>query len=465
MLLFNTANSIIKRRAVRLTFAGMLLLQTLPGQAVFQLGEKDSARLQTFFANHEQIYRQTLRTLPAQYAADYRKQYTLRWNNVKKKFGSAEIHTAAYARAYLETLVSEIVRSNPLLQQTSFSCYFSRSGAPNASYLGEGVILLNMGLFYRLTNESQAAFVICHELAHLYLGHSERTIRNYVQKINSPEVQQELKEIRKKEYRRREQYADLLKGLSFDSRRHGREFEREADSMALELLRNTAFDIGEALTALELLDHIDTDSLNTAVVLKKTFDTRAYPFQQRWLSKEEGLLGGHAQLDRNEFEDSLKTHPDCPSRILALRPAVDRYARAGMRTFVADSTEFEQLRRVFPYEIAEYSYISGDYGRSLYYTLELLQQHPGDPYLIAHTGKLLNGLYAAMKEHRLSKLIENPSPGYSSSYNQLLQFIQNLYPENIAALSYHFLNRHQLRLSGYEPFRDAYQESIRIAPK
>lgn len=49
------------------------------------------------------------------------------------------------------------------------------------------MILLNMGLFYRLANESQAAFVICHQLAHLYLAHSERSINNYVQKIHSPE--------------------------------------------------------------------------------------------------------------------------------------------------------------------------------------------------------------------------------------------------------------------------------------
>lgn len=451
-----------RQRILYMIVICMLTAATGSGQPVFQLGEKDSFLLRTFISTHEQRYRQTLDALPAAYTADYKKQYGLRWDNVKNKFNKGEIYTAAYAREYLGSIVSEITRSNPMLADTPFSCYFSRSGVPNASYLGEGVILLNMGLFYRLANESQAAFVICHELAHLYLTHSERSINNYVQKIHSPEVQRELKDIKKKEYRKRAQYESLLEGLSFDTRRHGREFEMEADSMAAVLLANTGFDIAESLTALDLLDDIDTDSMNTAEVLKKIFDTQSYPFQQRWLAKEEGLLGGHARLSTSVFADSLKTHPDCPARIQALQPAIKSYAREGMRRFVVDSLQFERLRLIFPYEITEFSYSSGNYGRSLYYTLELLQQHPGDPYLVAHTGKLLNGLYAAMKEHRLSRVAENPSPSYSPSYNQLLQFIQNLYPENIAALSYHFLKRYEQRLSNYEPYKDAYQQSIRI---
>jgi len=462
-LLFRSVTVACRQRIPYLVLVCLLTAATGLGQSVFQLGEKDSALLQTFFIGHEQRYRRTLDALPAEYTGDYKKQYGLRWDNVKKKFRTGEIYTAAYAREYLESLVSEIVRSNPVLANFPFSCYFSRSGVPNASYLGEGVILINMGLFHRLDNESQAAFVICHELAHLYLGHSEKNIDNYVRKIHSPEVQKELKDIKKKQYNKRAQYEDLLKGLSFDSRRHGRGFEMEADSMAAVLLGNTGFDVAEALTALDLLDHIDTDSMSTGDVLRKTFDAPAYPFQQRWLTKEEGLLGGHALLSKNEFADSLKTHPDCPARILALQPAVKSYSREGMRRFVIDSVRFERLRLVFPYEITEFSYVSEDYGRSLYYTLELLQRQPGDPYLVAHAGKLLNELYAAMKAHRLSKVAENPSPAYSPSYNQLLQFIQNLYPENIAALSYHFLKRYEQRLQRYEPFKDAYQQSARIA--
>ncbi len=88
----------------------------------------------------------------------------------------------------MDALVAEIVKANPLLQKQNFNCYFSRSGVPNAVYIGEGIILFNMGLFKRLDNESQAVFILCHEIAHFYLQHGENSIRRYVAAINSQEV-------------------------------------------------------------------------------------------------------------------------------------------------------------------------------------------------------------------------------------------------------------------------------------
>ena len=51
----------------------------------------------------------------------------------------------------------------------------------------------------------------------------------------------------------------------------------------------------------------------------------------------------------------------------------------------------------------------------------------------------MNGLYAAQKEHTLSKVAALPGPEYSPNYNLLLQFVQNLYLEDLAAISYNYL--------------------------
>lgn len=48
-----------------------------------------------------------------------------------------------------------------------------------------------------------------------------------------------------------------VKGLTFDSRRHSRDHEAQADSMAVELMRHTSYDLHGALTTLALLDSID----------------------------------------------------------------------------------------------------------------------------------------------------------------------------------------------------------------
>jgi hypothetical protein len=321
-----------------------------------------------------------------------------------------------------------------------------------------------MGLFSRLENESQAAFVLCHEIAHFYLKHSENSIHTYINTLNSKEVQQELRKIKNSEFKKRDELDKLLKGLTFNSRRHSRDHESEADSMAVELMRHTRFDVGESLTALALLDSIDIDTINADGCLRKTFNAKGYPFKSKWLAKEEGLLGGHAKLnDDQSMADSLKTHPDCKTRIKVLEKLVTTYKSTSRLKDVVDKQQFNNLRSTFQYEVIEYAFLSGDYTTSLYYTLQLLQNNPADPYLITQVGKIFNGFYNAQKNHTLGKISSLPSPNYPSNYNLFLQFIQNLYKEDFASISYHFLNQYSSTLQHYAPFKKEYNASIQIA--
>ncbi|GAA0541532.1 M48 family metalloprotease [Chitinophaga japonensis] len=427
----------------------------------FSPAAEDPALLQSLLTEHEQHYKAGITRLPAAYKKDYAAIYQQRWDHIKTVFDKKEIYTEQTAQQYLDALVAAVVKANPVLQDSAFHCYFSRSGVPNASYLGEGLILFNMGLFCKLENESQAAFVICHEIAHYFLQHSEHSIEKYVSTLNSEAVQKELRRIKRSEYGKRALVDKLVKGLTFGSRRHSRDHEAQADSMAVELMRHTPFDITGALTALGILDRIDTDTLNTAACLAQLFHAKEYPFREKWIAREEGLLGGHAHLERDSvLEDSLKTHPDCRLRIQLLEPVVNRYQTSGRSANPVDGNKFAALRHTFAYEIVEYAYVSDNYTRSLYHTIALLQQHPEDPYLVTQAGRILNGCYAAQKAHTLGKRIELPSPGFSPGYNLLLQFIQNLYPEDFAAISYYYLHRHVDRLSGYPAFTKAYNTSF-----
>ena len=454
----------LRTRLLALICSFSFILTGMAQTPAFVPAPEDESLLKKLSGKYEEQYKAELAALPAQHKDDFKKIYQQRWEHIKSKFDEKEIYTATPAQQYLDALINEIVQANPSLKQQVFHCYFSRSGVPNASYIGEGIILFNMGLFHRLDNESQAAFVIAHEIAHFVLKHSDNAINKYVTAINSAEVQAELRRIKGSEYRKREQLDKLVKGLTFSSRRHSRDRESEADSLAVALVRNTKFDLTAALTTLALLDTIDADNFNTAAVLENTFNAPKYPFQKKWIKKEEGLLGGHALLkEDNTLEDSLKTHPDCQQRIKLLQPIISSYAQSPRSADVIDKAKFDALRSDFRYEIIAYAYSANNYSRSLYYTLSLMQQKPGDPYLVAQTGALLNSIHAAQKAHTLGKYIDLPAPGYTASYNLLLQFIQNLYLENLASISYHFLNRHQAQCSQYEPFKTAYSASIQIA--
>ncbi len=444
-------------------FFFILFYRPVIGQVTaFAPVKEDQSLLTSLSGKYEQQYKQELEKLPAQNKKDFLAVYADRWNNVKEKFDKQEIYTSSAAQEYLDALTAEIVRSNPSLKDHPFRCYFSRSWIPNASYIGEGIILFNMGLFYRLDNESQVAFVLCHEIAHFILQHPEKSIAKYVNTINSPEVQAELRKIRGAEYRKRERLQDLVKGLTFDSRRHSRDHESEADSLGVVLLRNTRFDPNGALTTLAILNVIDTDTLNTEPCLRLLFDSKNYPFRKKWVAREEGLLGGHANLVGDSVEaDSVKTHPDCPLRIRLLTPLVKK-DKAGALLFVVDQSKFGALQNDFRYEVIEYTYSSDEYCRSLFLTMEMLQRHPGDAYLVAQVGRLMNGMYIAQKGHRLSKVTDLPSPDYSPNYNSLLQFIQNLYLEDIASINYYYLSRYHPQMDGYALFKNAYAQSDQI---
>jgi len=427
----------------------------------FWPAQQDSGLLTDLYIDLERQYKQDVDHLPSLNNKDYADLYAERWKNIKEKFDHREIYTAPAAQEYLNAIVDEIVKANPLLKGRSFHCYFSRSYTPNAAYIGEGIILFDMGLFCQLHNESEAAFILCHEMAHYLLRHQENSMAGYVTTINSPEVQSRLRKIKGSEYNRNAQLATLEKGLSFDSRRHSRDHEAQADSMGVELMRHTGFDMHGALTTLQLLDGIDQNDFDTEAALRQTFDAKDYPFQQKWLHREAGLFAGHVEAPTAEMADSLKTHPSCPMRMKLLMPMVQ--SGPDGRGYVVDSAKFAALKETCRYEVIEYAYLSDEYTESLFRALQLLNERPGDEYLVGHIGRLLNGLYAAEKKHRLGKVAVLPSPDQPANYHLLLEFVQNLHVEELAGISYHFLKPWHPRLDGSPLFRSAYEESARIA--
>jgi Zn-dependent protease with chaperone function len=429
----------------------------------FVPAEENNALLSTLSIKSEQLYKEDLAKLPAANRKDYEDIYKSRWDNIKNVFEKKEIYTSATAQHYLDALVKEIVRNNPALQQSDFHCYFSRSGVPNASYIGEGIILFNMGLFMQLRNENEAAFVLCHEMAHYYLRHSERSIEQYVANMNSKEMQAALRKIKKSEFGKREQLEKLMKGFTFNSRRHTRDHESQADSMAIEFLRNTRFDKRGALSVLALLDNIDQDTLNTGACLRQLFNAEKYPFKDKWIARQSGLLGGHAILEKDKvLEDSLKTHPDCQKRIRLLEPLVTAYTDVNADASVIDKKKFDSLKHIFRYEVIEYAFRNDNYTLSLYYTISLLQQYPRDAYLVTQVGKMLNSCFDAQRGHVLGKKIELPSPGESPAYNVLLQFVQNLYLEDYAGISYYYLLARQDQCRDYQPFNNELKKSRQL---
>jgi Zn-dependent protease with chaperone function len=368
--------------------------------------------------------------------------YKERYEYLNERFKTKEIITNETAQLYLQKIVEEILKKNPSLPDAnSLRIYFSRAWWANASSMGEGTILFNIGLFYRLQNEAQAAFVICHELAHYYLDHGNNNIARYVQTVYSDEFQKQLKEISKSEYNKNTQLEKMALTLGFKNRRHSREYEKAADSMAIILMTNTGFDLNEAISCLEILDSSDKEKYYTPLKLDQTFHFAAYPFKKRWLeSNTLSFVDTKEEKEKNKtLADSLKTHPDCSVRIEVLKEMIGRINKPAGKKFLADEKRFAELHQLFDYEILDYLFTSDRISLCLYTALQMHHADTNNAYVTGMIGKCLNKIYTAQKAHELGKVTDLPSPSFDEEYNSLLRLIQNVRLTELASINYYFL--------------------------
>jgi len=389
-----------------------------------------------------------------------------RFEYIRERLESNEIITDPQVHNYLQQIVKEILQKNAALAETNaLRIYFSRAWWANASSLGEGTILFNIGLFHRLQNEAQVAFVLCHELAHYYLDHGNKNILQYVQTVYSDDFQKQLKSISKTEYNRNAEIEKLALNLGFRNRRHSRADEKSADSMAIVLMQNTGYDLGEALSCLNILDASEKEKYYTPLMLEDVFNSTAYPFKKRWLESN-SLSFGETEEEKEKrkvLADSLKTHPDCAVRIERIKNMLKENKQG--KKFIVDEKKFGSLQYLFDYEILDYLYSSDRVSKCLYTALQMLQLETNNAYVIGMIGKCWNKIYAAQKNHELGKIVDLPGPDVDEEYNKLLRMIQNLRLTEIASVNYHFLEARAEKCKQSEEFVAALIKSKELNDK
>jgi Zn-dependent protease with chaperone function len=386
--------------------------------------------------------------------------YHQRFNSLNERFTVNEFISTPEINNYLTSLVNEILKVNPELKTLGTRFLFSKAYWPNAYSTGEGTIVINIGLFTKLDNESQLVFALCHELSHLYLNHSNKAIDYYINTLYSDEFQAKLKALKKKEFEKNKELDKLEKGVVFTGRRHGRQHESEADSMALVFMKNTHFDVSASIGLLKILDNIDKDTYNTEEGLRTVFNSPDFPFQNKWIKQEEAFFGVTKESDLADKEtDSLKTHPDCKLRITRLNPIIEKLKiETGIKNKV-NQLYYDSLKKLFSFEIVEYCFKMDDISRCLYQAMELYKQYPEDAYLTTMIGKCFNAMYTNQKNHTLYQIVTLPSALGEKNYNTLLEFIQHIKLQEIAGIGYFFLKQHEARFTTDKDFTLTFNQS------
>ncbi|MBP6812648.1 MAG: M48 family metalloprotease [Saprospiraceae bacterium] len=381
-----------------------------------------------------------LATLPKTHKSYLAKEYKERTDSLKSELLGGNFLMDTRWESWFQGIIDEILRNNPEIPKADITLLLSRYESANARSVGEGTLVFNVAMLPYLKNESQVAFILCHELAHYVNNHGNNALHQYINTLYSPETQKQLRAISKGKYNKTERALELMKSMAYNGRRHSRYKESEADSLGFVFMSRTKYSLSEAVTALQVLDELDHSNW-PSIPYSEIFNSPNFPFQKTWL--EQPALGGFSAQkpkESEEFnEDSLKTHPDCPKRIALTQTQLALLGeRPEGKNFLQPESSFLQLQDWSQYEIVEGLYDRGEYGRALFRNLILLTQRPDDAYLNAMTVKCLYEICLYQRSHQLRQVLDLPSAGYSQEYNRYLKFVNQFRVSDLTRVTYHF---------------------------
>jgi Zn-dependent protease with chaperone function len=438
----------------------LLLLSTLActaqQQPIYLFQRDDSLLKKTYFEQSAKKKATLLAAVDKKNASDYKKIYDEQFTEIGKLWQSSRSVTSPAAHGYLQSLVQKIISSNAALANNDARIVFSRDWWPNAYSMGDGTIAINAGLMVYLNNEAELVFVLCHELAHYYLDHTNKAIKKYVETINSEAFQSELKRLSKTEYGVNRQLEELTRTFAFSSRRHSRENESAADKLAFSFMKETGYDCNAIKSCLELLDKVDDSVFYQEPDVSQLLNFPGYAFKKKWIQKESSIfseMDENANSDEKKEKDSLKTHPDCSKRISLLNDSIQSASTTG-KIFLVDEVLFNGLKKDFLVEMTEQCYRDNNLSRNLYYSLLLLQTKENIPMAVYSVARNLNAIYDYQKKHQLGLKKDIEQKDYSEGYNLLLRMLDRLKLEEIAAINYHFCKQYEQQMNGYAGFED-----------
>ena len=336
---------------------------------------------------------------------------------------------------YLESVLNEIIVSNPELKSKKIFINFSRDTSPNAYSVGDGTLIVNFDLLNYLDSESELASVICHEISHYVLNHRNKSVTNYVQNMISDETKQEEREIRKQKYNSQKRAEKFVKTVIYSKTSKSREHEIQADSLGVAFLKKTNYNQASVQKLLKHLDDCDkeTDTLKPEDY-KKFFTTKNQKFIEEWFEKEDFSKYKYSKENIFKFDvDSLKTHPDCSKRIEKI---AEYKITESKKEFSVNENYFKKLKSVAVYETIYNDFKKKKYGYCFYSCLKLLNKTPNDPFLQKTMSSCLTLLAKSKKDMKFNSYIPRINPKDQTNAEQIFfNFMNNLTVNEIDRLS------------------------------
>ncbi|WP_375434165.1 M48 family metallopeptidase [uncultured Hymenobacter sp.] len=334
--------------------------------------------------------------------------------------------------AFVQKVFQQVVKANPQLPPTQL--VLTKNPEPNARAVGNGTIILNVGLLPTLENESQLAFIICHELAHAQCRHMEAAIAERLTTLHSRELKREVRRIVQAEYNINSKMKALVMGMSLNNSYHQRQHERQADSLGYVLLKRSHYDAPQAYRALQLLDKIDEATSTAQLELARYFSCAEFArkFEAAPAKSQSIFTVQTPQKTALETTDTLKSHPDCAKRMRYVHDLAQGQIAEGPQ---AVTPEFARLRAISRLEVVQSWFDTDCYDHALFDALLLLREDPQNAYLRSVVQLCLFELRQHLVSHSFNEVVSTVSRHNPENFNQLLNTLYSLRSTDYQELS------------------------------
>ncbi|QNH63452.1 M48 family metalloprotease [Hymenobacter sediminicola] len=334
--------------------------------------------------------------------------------------------------ASVQRVFRQILQANPQLATTKL--VLTRNPEANAYAVGNGTIILNIGLLPSLENESQLAFILCHELAHVQCRHMETGIQERLSTIHSREMRRQVRRIVQAEYNINSKMKALVMGLSLDGTYHQRRHERQADSLGYVLLKRTAYEAPQAYRALQLLDQMDEPASKDPLEMSRYFSCADFAKVFETVPPKPQSIFAVKAAEKTVLEttDTLKSHPDCAKRMRYIRELAQGQVAEGVQPM---APEFARLRALSRLEVVQSWFDTDCYDHALFDALLLLRDDPQNAYLRSVVQLSLFELRKHLIDHRFTEVVSNLSAHNPANFNQLLNTLYGLRNADYKGLS------------------------------
>ncbi|MEG1555543.1 MAG: M48 family metallopeptidase [Bacteroidales bacterium] len=309
---------------------------------------------------------------------------------------------------YVNTVTDHLLKEYPALRK-EVRIYILKSPVVNAYATENGIFLINLGLLAQVSNESELAFIIAHEISHYAENHILK-LSNYKDKLNNKE------------------YKDFY--LNYHNR--SREQELESDKLALERY------FKKSPYSYEVLD----GTFDVLQYSELPFDeipfTRSYVETNFYQFPDNYFLPSTAPIrSREDYIDTLQTHPNIEKRRTNAKLLIAGNSNEGRKIFVQPEALFNEIRQLARFECINIFLTEHEYDDAIYNTYVLQKNDPDNSFLEVAMSAAIYGLSKHKNYGGIGSTIENYK-NIEGEKQQVHHFFSRLNRNEISLLALRF---------------------------